>query len=92
MMAAENWEKRKVLFDGENRKSSNGDTGYVSYLLFMYLFPQCLTEITVIHNFEYWATRLDTAPQGRFKAPYIILGAEIRGGVGPLWLLWWLRR
>ena len=92
MMAAENWENRKVLFDGENRKSSNGDMGYVSSLLFMYLFPQCLTEIMVIHKFEYWATRLDTAPQGRFKAPGLILRAEVRGGAGPLWLPWWLRR
>lgn len=38
MIVAANWENRKVLFEGENRNSSNVDTGYVSHLLFMYLF------------------------------------------------------
>ena len=35
MMAAENRENRKVLFDGENMKSSNGAPGYVSYLFYV---------------------------------------------------------
>ena len=84
MMAAENWENRKVLFDGENRKSSNGDMGYVSSLLFMYLFPQCLTEIMVIHKFEYWATRLDTAPQGSHSGPAPPLTSALRMRPGAL--------
>ena len=55
------------------------ETRVMFHIFFMYLFLQCLTETMVIHNFEYWATRLDPAPREDLKLLHHAWGWDERG-------------